>query len=100
MTLAILRTLIPRKRVVRSAGFEMMDALESRTHFSVVNIGPGRAIKSLSAAPWPSKGQTVQFVLDYSSTPYTLSNRQVNGNLTITAADPKKKPTVKLGASY
>jgi len=83
----------------------MMDALESRTHFSVaspkiVNIGPSRAIKTLSAAPWPSKGQTVKFVLDYSSTPYVVKNRQVSGNLTITAADPGKKPVLKLGASY
>src|SRR4051812_23509442 len=100
---------IPCSRSSRrsSRAHVFMGELESRTMFStastahVVHIGPSQAIKTLSAAKWPDKGDApVQFVLDYSSKPYDVGTRVVNGNLTIVPADMSKRPTLRLGSAF
>lgn len=67
----------------------------------VIHIGPKQAVKSLNNGEWPSKGGTpVEFVLDYSSTPYSLDKHSLSGNLTIVPADTNHRPTIKLGSAY
>ena len=68
---------------------------------TVIHIGPNEAVKSLDAAKWPTKGGSpVTFILDYSSTPYTVSQHFLTGNLTIEPADPNKRPTIKLPVAF
>ena len=68
---------------------------------TVVHIGPTQAVKSLDAAKWPSKGQSVTFLVDASPTPYKLSHHGVFGNVTIEPSDPSKRPTFQLqGTNY
>src|SRR5581483_11631941 len=60
----------------------------------VIHIGPSQSVKSLNAAFWPGSGSTpVEFVLDYSSTPYVLNQHFLKGKLTIVPADPNHRPT-------
>src|SRR3954468_12247064 len=98
MRLEIPRTHSARRR---TSSVALMTELESRTLFSasptVVHIGPTQAVKSLDAAKWPTKsGQSVKFVVDYSSTPYSLGHHAVFGSVTIEPSDPSHRPTFKL----
>jgi hypothetical protein len=73
----------------------------SSSNVKIINIGPNRSVKSLNSASWPAAGDApVKFVLDYSSTAYSLSQHYVYGNLTIESADPSKPATIKLPATY
>lgn len=68
---------------------------------TVVHIGPTQAVKSLDAAKWPSNGQSVTFMVDYSPTPYKLSHHAVFGNVTIEPSNSAKRPTFQLqGTNY
>ena len=68
---------------------------------TVIHIGPNETVKTLNNAYWPSAGsKPVTFILDPSSTPYTLSPHFLYGNLTIEAANPNNRPTIALPPSY
>ncbi len=68
---------------------------------NVIYIGPDRAVKSLNSVHWPNKGdKPVKFLLDPSSTPYSVSHRFIYGNVTIEPADARHRPTIKLPPQF
>jgi hypothetical protein len=67
----------------------------------VIRVGPNESVKSLNSVTFPKAGQTpVEILLDYSSTPYTLSQHYLYGKLTIVPSDSSRRPTIRLGSSY
>ena len=80
----------------------MMDGLESRMLFStattIVHVGPTEAVKTLDAVKWPAVGSTasLEVIVDYSATPYSVGHHGFGGNVTIVPANAAKPPTLKL----
>jgi hypothetical protein len=95
-TSAVLPAMVAAPKSADSSIVQSASSFKSSTKGTVIHIGPNQKYKTIMNAPWPKRGQTETFVLDYSSKPYFVQHGFVNGNLTIIPSSSGKRPTLSL----